>query len=105
MNKHYINAHCGKDCRYLRRPPPAAALPPSRHRTASVGLSTADKRVPMASPRLRTQTLCCLASEDLPTCQWRGFHSSGKCKGGCESNEAEVGTIAARCPLVYQSAC
>ncbi|KAK6814405.1 hypothetical protein RU639_009387 [Aspergillus parasiticus] len=57
----------------------------------------------MASPRLRrleAQTLCYLTSEDLLTCQWRGFHNCCKCKGGCESNEA---TFTARCHLGYQS--
>ncbi|PYH88797.1 glycoside hydrolase, partial [Aspergillus ellipticus CBS 707.79] len=53
----------------------------------------------------QTQTLCCPTSSELPTCRWRGFHNSGKCKGGCESNEAEVGTITAGCHSGYQSAC
>ncbi|KAI7970129.1 hypothetical protein EIK77_008356 [Talaromyces pinophilus] len=52
-----------------------------------------------------TQTLCCPTSSDVPTCQWRGFHNNGKCKGGCNSNEAEVGTISAGCSSGYQSAC
>ncbi|KAH8696452.1 hypothetical protein BGW36DRAFT_381047 [Talaromyces proteolyticus] len=52
-----------------------------------------------------TQTLCCPTSNDVPTCQWRGFHNSGKCQGGCNSDEAEVGTIAAGCSSGYQSAC
>jgi chitinase len=53
----------------------------------------------------QTQTLCCPTSTDVPTCQWRGFHNNGKCKGGCNSNEAEVGTISAGCSSGYQSAC
>ncbi|PWY73016.1 glycoside hydrolase [Aspergillus heteromorphus CBS 117.55] len=53
----------------------------------------------------QTQTLCCPTSSELPTCRWRGFHNSGKCKGGCESDEAEVGTITAGCHSGYQSAC
>ncbi|RAH47433.1 chitinase [Aspergillus brunneoviolaceus CBS 621.78] len=53
----------------------------------------------------QTQTLCCPSTEEMPTCQWRGFHNSGKCKGGCESGEAEVGTITAGCHSGYQSAC
>ncbi|RAK77744.1 uncharacterized protein BO72DRAFT_477043 [Aspergillus fijiensis CBS 313.89] len=40
----------------------------------------------------QTQTLCCPSTEEMPTCQWRGFHNSGKCKGGC-------------CHSGYQSAC
>ncbi|KAJ5663807.1 glycoside hydrolase family 18 protein [Penicillium longicatenatum] len=51
-----------------------------------------------------TQTLCCPTSSTLPTCRWRGFNG-GKCKGGCESGEAEVGTITAGCRSGYQSAC
>ncbi|KAL4973055.1 carbohydrate-binding module family 18 [Aspergillus desertorum] len=53
----------------------------------------------------QTQTLCCPTSEDLPTCRWRGFHNNGKCKGGCNSDEAEVGTITSGCSSGYQSAC
>ncbi|KAL6229180.1 hypothetical protein BDW75DRAFT_245961 [Aspergillus navahoensis] len=53
----------------------------------------------------QTQTLCCPSSSELPTCQWRGFHNSGKCKGGCEDGEAEVGTITKGCHSGYQSAC
>ncbi|PYH48038.1 uncharacterized protein BP01DRAFT_313070, partial [Aspergillus saccharolyticus JOP 1030-1] len=53
----------------------------------------------------QTQTLCCPTSSDLPTCRWRGFHNSGKCKGGCDTGEAEVGTITAGCHSGYQSAC
>lgn len=52
-----------------------------------------------------TQTLCCPTSTDVPTCQWRGFHNNGKCKGGCNSGEAEVGTNSAGCKSGYQSAC
>lgn len=52
----------------------------------------------------QTQTLCCPTSSTLPTCQWRGFNG-GKCKGGCDSGEAEVGTITAGCRSGYQSAC
>jgi chitinase len=53
----------------------------------------------------QTQTLCCPTSTSLPTCQWRGFHNSGKCQGGCDAGEAEVGTITAGCNSGYQSAC
>jgi chitinase len=54
----------------------------------------------------QTQTLCCPSSSDLPTCQWRGFHNNGKCKGGCDDGEAEVGTTGAGCTKSgYQSAC
>lgn len=53
----------------------------------------------------QTQTLCCPTSTDVPTCQWRGFHNSGKCKGGCNDDEAEVGTVSAGCRSGYQSAC
>lgn len=53
----------------------------------------------------QNQALCCPTSTDIPTCQWRGFHNSGKCKGGCESGEAEVGTVSAGCSSGYQSAC
>lgn len=53
----------------------------------------------------QTQTLCCPSSTNVPTCQWRGFHNSGKCQGGCLDGEAEVGTISAGCSSGYQSAC
>ncbi|KAL4756308.1 uncharacterized protein BDW70DRAFT_164611 [Aspergillus foveolatus] len=43
----------------------------------------------------QTQTLCCPTSSDVPTCQWRGFHNNGKCTGGCNDDEAEVGTTGA----------
>ncbi|KAJ6096607.1 Glycoside hydrolase superfamily [Penicillium sp. IBT 16267x] len=52
----------------------------------------------------QTQTLCCPTSSTLPTCQWRGFNG-GACRGGCDSGEAEVGTITAGCRSGYQSAC
>ncbi|KAJ5552097.1 glycoside hydrolase family 18 protein [Penicillium frequentans] len=52
----------------------------------------------------QTQTLCCPTSSELPSCRWRGFNG-GKCNGGCESGEAEVGTITAGCRSGYQSAC
>ncbi|KAJ5713893.1 Glycoside hydrolase superfamily [Penicillium malachiteum] len=52
----------------------------------------------------QTQTLCCPTLSTLPTCQWRGFNG-GKCKGGCDSGEAEVGTNTAGCRSGYQSAC
>lgn len=52
-----------------------------------------------------TQTLCCPTTTDVPTCQWRGFHNNGKCKGGCDDGEAEVGTNSAGCKSGYQSAC
>ncbi|KAF7165321.1 hypothetical protein CNMCM5623_009526 [Aspergillus felis] len=54
----------------------------------------------------QTQTLCCPTSSDVPTCQWRGFHNNGKCSGGCNDGEAEVGTTGAGCTRSgYQSAC
>lgn len=53
----------------------------------------------------QTQTLCCPTSTDVPACRWRGFHNNGKCKGGCNSDEAEVGTITSGCKSGYQSAC
>jgi chitinase len=53
----------------------------------------------------QTQTLCCPTDTEVPTCQWRGFQNNGKCKGGCNSDEAEVGTISAGCSSGYQSAC
>ncbi|KAL2280935.1 hypothetical protein FJTKL_12240 [Diaporthe vaccinii] len=53
----------------------------------------------------QTQTLCCPTSSEVPTCRWRGFHKNGKCKGGCNDDEAEVGTISAGCSSGYQSAC
>ncbi|GIJ85577.1 hypothetical protein Asppvi_004436 [Aspergillus pseudoviridinutans] len=54
----------------------------------------------------QTQTLCCPTSSDVPTCQWRGFHNNGKCTGGCNDGEAEVGTTGAGCTRSgYQSAC
>lgn len=52
-----------------------------------------------------TQTLCCPTSTEVPTCQWRGFHNNGHCKGGCNDGEAEVGTVSAGCRSGYQSAC
>ncbi|KAJ5757765.1 uncharacterized protein N7511_006459 [Penicillium nucicola] len=53
-----------------------------------------------------TQTLCCPTSSEIPTCRWRGFHNNGKCKGGCNDDEAEVGTLHAGCTKSgYQSAC
>jgi chitinase len=51
------------------------------------------------------QTLCCPTSTEVPRCQWRGFHNSGHCNGGCNSGEAELGTINAGCSSGYQSAC
>lgn len=53
----------------------------------------------------QTQTLCCPTSTDVPTCRWRGFHNNGKCKGGCNDDEAEIGTVGAGCKSGYQSAC
>lgn len=53
----------------------------------------------------QTQTLCCPTSSEVPTCRWRGFHNNGKCKGGCNDDEAEVGTISTGCSSGYQSAC
>lgn len=54
----------------------------------------------------QTQTLCCPLSSDVPTCQWRGFHNNGKCTGGCNEGEAEVGTTGAGCTRSgFQSAC
>ncbi|KAJ6105101.1 hypothetical protein N7523_010175 [Penicillium sp. IBT 18751x] len=56
--------------------------------------------------RSGTQTLCCPTSSEIPTCHWRGFHNNGKCKGGCNDDEAEVGTLHAGCTKSgYQSAC
>lgn len=52
----------------------------------------------------QTQTLCCPTSTDVPTCRWRGFNG-GKCKGGCNDGEAEVGTVSSGCRSGYQSAC
>lgn len=52
----------------------------------------------------QSQTLCCPTSTDVPTCQWRGFNG-GKCKGGCDDGEAEVGTVTSGCRSGYQSAC
>ncbi|KAE8361527.1 glycoside hydrolase [Aspergillus caelatus] len=57
------------------------------------------------SGKHQTQTLCCPTSTEVPTCQWRGFHNNGKCKGGCNSDEAEIGTVGAGCKSGYQSAC
>ncbi|KAK9418096.1 putative chitinase [Seiridium unicorne] len=51
------------------------------------------------------QVLCCPTSTNVPPCQWRGFHNSGKCNGGCNSEEAEVGTTSSGCGSGYQSAC
>lgn len=53
----------------------------------------------------QTQTLCCPTSTDIPVCQWRGFHNSGYCQPGCNSDEAEVGSTSAGCSSGYQSAC
>ena len=54
----------------------------------------------------QTQTLCCPTSSEVPTCQWRGFHNSGKCTGGCNAGEAEIGTVKTGCNKSgYQSAC
>lgn len=52
----------------------------------------------------QTQTLCCPTSTDVPTCRWRGFNG-GKCSGGCNDGEAEVGTVSSGCRSGYQSAC
>lgn len=48
------------------------------------------------------QGLCCPASADI---LWRGFHNNGKCKGGCNNDEANVDSITASCRSSYQSAC
>ncbi|KAE8150988.1 hypothetical protein BDV25DRAFT_129159 [Aspergillus avenaceus] len=53
----------------------------------------------------QTQTLCCPTSTDVPTCRWRGFHNNGKCKGGCNDDEVEIGTVGKGCKSGYQSAC
>ncbi|OAQ59091.1 chitinase [Purpureocillium lilacinum] len=50
--------------------------------------------------------LCCPKSQSLPKCRWRGYHSSGTCKPGCESKEVEIGTLREGCTQSgYQSAC
>jgi chitinase len=53
----------------------------------------------------QVQVLCCPTTTNIPTCRWAGFHNSGKCKAGCNSNEAEVGTVSSGCRSGYQSAC
>ncbi|RAL03509.1 glycoside hydrolase family 18 protein [Aspergillus ibericus CBS 121593] len=53
----------------------------------------------------QTRTLCCPTSGKVPTCQWRGALETGGCTGGCNSDEAEVGTSIAGCTSGYQSAC
>lgn len=52
----------------------------------------------------QTQTLCFPTSTVVPACLWRGFRNNGKCKGGCNSDETEVGTITCGCKSGYQSA-
>ncbi|KAF2018022.1 glycoside hydrolase family 18 protein [Aaosphaeria arxii CBS 175.79] len=49
--------------------------------------------------------LCCPGDFTLPTCTWRGFRNSGACKPGCNSGEAEVGTLVKGCSSRHQSAC
>lgn len=49
--------------------------------------------------------LCCPASEEFPTCTWRGHKNSGHCKPGCDDGEVEVGSLITGCSKNYQSAC
>ncbi|OOF96440.1 glycoside hydrolase family 18 protein [Aspergillus carbonarius ITEM 5010] len=53
----------------------------------------------------QTQILCCPTSSKVPSCQWRGFDDAGRCTGGCNSDEAELGTRTQGCNSGYQSAC
>ena len=52
------------------------------------------------------QTFCCTGVPfSRPTCRWRGHRNSGHCKPGCNSDEAEVGTLNVGCKTAHQSAC
>ncbi|KAM3508938.1 hypothetical protein MY10362_000908 [Beauveria mimosiformis] len=54
---------------------------------------------------MKMSRLCCPISSSMPVCQWRGHRHSGKCKGACNQDEVEVGTIWAGCKSGHQSAC
>jgi hypothetical protein len=49
--------------------------------------------------------LCCPSNQPQPTCLWREFENSGKCKPGCNGGEVEVWSIGFGCKSGHQSAC
>ncbi|KAL7892931.1 hypothetical protein HDV64DRAFT_272901 [Trichoderma sp. TUCIM 5745] len=90
---HFVN--CGESC-------PAGYTQVTRgNETSQVMVDETE----CPSGKDQAQFLCCPTSTDIPSCQWRGFHNNGKCKGGCNSGEADVGSITAGCRSGYQSAC
>jgi chitinase len=48
---------------------------------------------------------CCPSDNPQPTCTWRGYRSSGKCKPGCADGEIEVGMTSTGCHQNHQTAC
>lgn len=53
-----------------------------------------------------SSSVFCCPDDDVPQCRWNGFENSGKCRIGCDADQAQVGATDAGCTKSgWQSAC